>query len=146
MVVIPYKKKKKCFSQETKWAQIHGDTSTNIRKELDPVISTVGYSQIIDKPTHFTNNSSSCIDLIFTSNPNPSIVVDSGIEKSLYISCHHDMERLTLESLFHHILGLFGITRMLTLALFSVLQKTLTDNMHLNVKRLMKSYKFLVKF
>ena len=104
----------------------------------------MGYSQIIDKPTHFTNNSSSCIDLIFTSNP--SIVVDSGIEKSLYISCHHDMEMLTLESLVHHILGLFGITRMLMLALFSVLQKTLTDNMHLNVKWLMKSYKFLVKF
>ena len=26
-------------------------------------------TQIIDKPTHFTNHSSSCIDLIFTSNP-----------------------------------------------------------------------------
>ena len=65
------------------------DTSDNIGKELDTITSTVGYSQIIDKPTHFTNNSSSCIDLIFTSNP--SILVDSGIEKSLCSSCHHDI-------------------------------------------------------
>ena len=50
---------------------------------------TAGYSRIIDKPTHFTNNSSSCIDLIFTSNP--SIIVDSGIEKSLCSSCHYDI-------------------------------------------------------
>ena len=46
-------------------------------------------TQIIDKPTHFTNHSSSCIDLIFTSNP--SIIVDSGIEKSLCSSCHHNI-------------------------------------------------------
>ena len=64
------------------------DTSDNIGKELDTITSTVGYSQIIDKPTHFTNNSSSCIDLIFTSNP--SILVDSCIEKSLSNSCHQD--------------------------------------------------------
>ena len=64
-------------------------TSDNIGKELDTITSTAGYGQIIDKPTHFTNNSSSCIDLIFTSNP--SILVDSGIEKSLSSSCHHDI-------------------------------------------------------
>ena len=39
---------------------------------------------IVDKPTHFTNNSSSCIA------SNPSILVDSCIEKSLSNSCHHD--------------------------------------------------------
>ena len=60
------------------------DTSDNIGKELDTV-----YSQIIGNPTHFTNNSSSCIDHIFTSNP--SIIVDSGIEKSLCSSYHHDI-------------------------------------------------------
>ena len=65
------------------------DTSDNIGKELDTITLTAGYSQIIDKPIHFTNNSSSCIDLIFTSNP--SILVDSGIEKSLSSSCHHDI-------------------------------------------------------
>ena len=49
----------------------------------------MGYSQIIDEPTHFTSSSSSCIDLNFTSNP--SILVDSGIEKSPFSSCHHDI-------------------------------------------------------
>ena len=67
----------------SKWYSF--DPSDNIVKELDTITSTADYSQIIDKPTHFTNNSSSCIDLIFTSNP--SILVDSGIEKSLSSSC-----------------------------------------------------------
>ena len=71
----------------SKWYSF--DTSNNIGKELDTVTSTVGYSQVIDKPTHFTNNSSSCIDLVFTSDP--SILVDLHIEKSLSTSCHHDM-------------------------------------------------------
>ena len=104
----------------SKWYSF--DTSDNIGKELDTITSTAGYSQIIEKPTHFRNNSFSCIDLIFTSNP--SILVDSGFEKlSLVVVIMISyMERLTLESLFlHHISGLFGITRILTLLLFSVL-------------------------
>ena len=96
------------------------DTSDNIGKEVDTITPTAGYSQIIDKPIHFTNNFSSCIDLIFTSNP--SIIVDSGI-KSICSRCHHIIYgKLTLEShFFHHISGLFGITRMLTLVLISML-------------------------
>lgn len=65
------------------------DISDNIVKELDTVRSTAGYSQSIDKPTHLTNHSFSCIDLIFTRNPN--IPVDSGIARSLCSSCHHDI-------------------------------------------------------
>ena len=35
-----------------------------------------------------TNTGSSCMDLIFTSNPN--LITEFGIEKSLYAdSCHH---------------------------------------------------------
>ena len=71
----------------SKWYSF--DISDNIGKEFDTITSTAGYSQIIDEPTHFTSNSSSCIDLIFTSNP--SILVDSGIEKSVSSSCHHDI-------------------------------------------------------
>ena len=71
----------------SKWYSF--ETSDNIGKELDTITSAAGYSQTIDKPTHFTNNSSSCVDLIFTSNP--SMLVDSGIEKSLSSSCHHDI-------------------------------------------------------
>ena len=71
----------------SKWYSF--DTSDNIGKELDTITSTAGYSQIIDKPTHFTKKSSSCIDLIFTSNP--GMLVDSGIEKSFSSSRHHDV-------------------------------------------------------
>ena len=71
----------------SKWYSF--DTSDNIGKELDTITSTSGYTQIIDKPTYFTNHSSSCIYLIFTSNP--SIIVDSDIEKSLCSNCHHDI-------------------------------------------------------
>ena len=57
------------------------DTNDNIGKEIDTITSTVGYVQIIDKPTSFTNRSSYYIDHIFASNPN--IMVNSVIEKTL---------------------------------------------------------------
>ena len=41
------------------------DISDNIGKELETIASAVGYSQIIDKPTHFANDLSSCIDLFY---------------------------------------------------------------------------------
>ena len=61
----------------------------NIEKELNTITWTAGYTQIIDKPTHFINHSSYCIDLIFTSNP--SIIVNSGIDKSFCSSYHLDI-------------------------------------------------------
>ena len=64
------------------------DTCDNIAKELD-IIRSTGIALIIDKPTHITNLSPSSIYLIFTSNP--SIIVDSGIKKSLYSSCRRDV-------------------------------------------------------
>ena len=65
------------------------DAKDNIVKELNTITSTAGYNRRIHKPTHFTNHSSSCIDLIFTSDPN--IIVNSDIEKSLCSSYHHDI-------------------------------------------------------
>ena len=65
------------------------DASDNIGKESDTFASIAGYGQIIDKSTHFTNSCSSCIYLNFTSNS--STIVDSGIEKTLSSSCHHDI-------------------------------------------------------
>ena len=47
------------------------------------------YSQLIDQTTHITKESSSCIDLIFTSNP--SFISASGVELSLYEKCHHNL-------------------------------------------------------
>ena len=42
---------------------------------------------MINEPTHLLQNSSLCIGLIFTSQPN--IVVKSGVHPSLHPNCHH---------------------------------------------------------
>ena len=44
-------------------------------------------SQLISKSTHILKNSSSCIDLIFTDQPN--LITDSGTHPSLHLNCHH---------------------------------------------------------
>ena len=44
---------------------------------------------MIIKPTHFINESSSCIDLIFSSNT--SFVKNCGSELSIYEKCHHNI-------------------------------------------------------
>ena len=44
---------------------------------------------IISDPTHILPNSSSCIDLIFTNQPN--LVTVSGVHPSLHPKCHHQI-------------------------------------------------------
>ena len=46
-------------------------------------------SQVINEPTHILDNSKSCIDLIFTSQPN--MIMDSGVHPSLHSNCHHQI-------------------------------------------------------
>ena len=55
----------------------------------DSVTLTPGLEQLISEPTHILSNSSSCIDLIFTNQPN--LVVDSGTHPSLHPNCHHQI-------------------------------------------------------
>ena len=64
-----------------------GDITTRVGKELEALTSTAGYSQLIDKPTHFFNGGSSCIDLIFCNKP--EFVTEYGIDYSLFHTCHH---------------------------------------------------------
>ena len=52
-------------------------------------MSQFGLHQIINEPAHILENSSSCIDLIFTSQPNLS--VESGTQPSLRPNCHHQI-------------------------------------------------------
>ena len=47
---------------------------------IEIVISQFGLSQIIKEATHILESSSSCIDLIFTTQPN--LVVESGVHTS----------------------------------------------------------------
>ena len=44
---------------------------------------------MINEPTYLTSNSSSCIDLMFTSQPN--LVMESGVHSSLHPNCHHQI-------------------------------------------------------
>ena len=49
--------------------------------KIDFLTSSFGFHQIINKPTNMLNNSSSCIDLIFTTQPN--LVIESCVNSSL---------------------------------------------------------------
>ena len=63
------------------------DKPTTESAEIEFVTSQFGLLQIKNEPTYVLENSSSCIDLIFTSQPN--LVVDSGVHPSLHPNWHH---------------------------------------------------------
>ena len=65
------------------------DSSTSEGISIENITSQFGLHQIINEPTHILENSSSCIDLIFTSQPNLS--VESGTQPSLQPNCHHQI-------------------------------------------------------
>ena len=50
--------------------------------KIDTIASSYGFNQLIQEPTHILNSSSSCIDLIFTSQPN--LVMQFGTHSSLH--------------------------------------------------------------
>ena len=57
--------------------------------KIDTIANSYGLNQLIQEPAHILNSSSSCIDLIFTSQPN--LVMESGIHSSLHSNCHHQI-------------------------------------------------------
>ena len=58
--------------------------------ELYNTSTLSGYSQVINEPTNFQPNSNpSCIDLIFTNQPN--LIFESGVHPSLSTRCHHQI-------------------------------------------------------
>ena len=56
---------------------------------IENISSQCGLYQVINEPTHILENSSSCIDLIFTSQPN--LITESGVHPSLHPNCHHQV-------------------------------------------------------
>ena len=68
------------------WAD---DTTNTEGIHLESLTSTHGFHQLISEPTHILPNSSSCIDLIFTNQPN--LAIDSGVHPSLHPNCHHQI-------------------------------------------------------
>ena len=63
------------------------DKTTYEGKKLESFTSQCGFKQVISDPTHILESSSSCIDLIFMSQPN--LVMNSGVHSSLHSNCHH---------------------------------------------------------
>ena len=69
------------------WYQ--NDITTFEGCKIDIATSQFGLSQIIKEPTHILSNSASCIDSIFTSQPN--LVMHSSVNPSLHPNCHHQI-------------------------------------------------------
>ena len=65
------------------------DVHTTEGSKLFSLTCANGFSQLINEPTHIQTNSSSCIDLVFTNQPNLS--VNSGVHSSLHQNCHHQI-------------------------------------------------------
>ena len=57
--------------------------------KVDTIVNSYDLNQLIQEPTYILNLSSSCIDLIFTLQPN--LVMESGIHSSLHSNCHHQI-------------------------------------------------------
>ena len=63
------------------------DNNTSQGKAFENVTSQFEFHEAIKAPTHISDNSSSCIDLLFASQPN--VIVESGVHPSLPPNCHH---------------------------------------------------------
>ena len=66
-----------------------GDRSTIKGSKIDFLNSQFQVSQIIKEPTHISENSFSCIDLIFTTQP--SMVLEFQVHHPLHQNCYHQI-------------------------------------------------------
>ena len=57
--------------------------------QIEFLASQFAMSQVIKEPNRILDNSKSCVDLIFTSQPN--ITMDTGVHLSLHSNCHHQI-------------------------------------------------------
>ena len=73
--------------RSSKWWQ--GDTENEEGKVFEPFSSDLGLYQLISEPTHIMGDSKSCIDVIFTDQPN--LFLKSGVHPSLQEQCHHQI-------------------------------------------------------
>ena len=74
----------------TKLSQWYKDDKTTTEgSKIANLTSQYRLKQIRNQPTHILHNSSSCIDLLFTSPLN--LVMESGVHSSLHSNCHHQI-------------------------------------------------------
>ena len=65
------------------------DKTTCEGSKIEAITSQFGLKQSIQEPIHIVSNSSSCIDLVFASQPN--LVMESRLHSSLHENCHHQL-------------------------------------------------------
>ena len=63
------------------------DITSTEGSDIDSLTTMHGLHQPISDPTHLLSNLLSCIDLIFTDQPN--LAVDCGVRSSLHLNCYH---------------------------------------------------------
>ena len=82
---------------------------TNINGTLIDFLTTKnGFKQLISDATHILPQSTSCIDLIFTDQPN--YIIHNGTHPSLNENCNHQITISKL-NIHHHISVLAGILK-----------------------------------
>ena len=69
------------------WWSLDKDNAAG--RETKSVTSVWGYSQLTNKPTHVSKESSSCSKLIFATSPN--LIGETGVELSVFEKCHHNL-------------------------------------------------------
>ena len=72
-------------ARNTNWR--HHDITTTEGIQLETTTTIYGLQKLINEPTHIHKNSSSCIDLIFTNQPN--LIVNRGTHPSLHENCQY---------------------------------------------------------
>ena len=101
--------------------------------------------QIIKEPTHISNTSSSCIGLIFTSQPN--LITDSGVRSSLHPNCYHQINfaKVNLHIVYPPPYERSGTTEKQTQGLLDGPSKTLIEKEHFRTQTLLKKMIFLIE-
>ena len=74
-------------TKSSRWWSLDKDNAEG--RKINSLTSACGYSQLINKPTHVTKESSSCIDLIFATSPN--LIRETEVELSIFEKCHHNL-------------------------------------------------------
>ena len=74
-------------ARSSNWSSNNKTTAEGAK--LDYLTSLYGMKQVITEPKHILENSSSCIDLIFSNQPN--VITDSGVHPTLHSKCHHQI-------------------------------------------------------
>ena len=87
--------------RSSKWGSLDKENAEG--REINSLRSACGYSHIINQPTDIAKESSSSIDLVFTTSPN--LISKTGVDLSLFDKWHKAsyMALLILKSHFHHL-------------------------------------------